>query len=87
MRIACGDDVSARVGSARRALEARCRRGGERVVFAPELLPVTGRLLEVVADDLVLLDEGGMRVKPGGEPLVQVGAGRTSEGCRKRRRG
>ena len=60
----------------RRALEAGCRRGGESVVAAAELLPVAGRLLEVVAGDLVLLDERGVLVQPERELLVEVGARR-----------
>ena len=74
--IVCGDDVSSAVCGMRRALEAGCRRGGESVVAAAELLPVAGRLLEVVAGDLVLLDERGVLVQPERELLVEVGARR-----------
>jgi hypothetical protein len=69
------EDVSSCVGRTRRALEARCRGDRKSGVVASELLPIARRLLEVVADDLVLLDEGDVLVQPGGEPLVEVGAG------------
>ena len=42
-----------------------------------ELAPVAGGLLEVVAEDLVQLDEiGAALLEPVGEALVQLGAGR-----------
>ena len=45
------------------------------LVDRPELGAVAIRLLEVVADDLVQLDEvGAVLLEPVGEPLVQVGA-------------
>jgi hypothetical protein len=52
----------------RRALEG-LRRGGEASPPLPSL-PVAGRLLEVVAGDLVLLDERGVLVQPERELLV-----------------
>ena len=46
-----------------------------------ELCLVAGGLLEVVADDLVALDEGvAVLVEPGGEARVQVGRGPPWEG-------
>ena len=46
----------------------------------PELSHVAGRLLEVVADDLVALDERlSVVVEPGGEAEVQIGADRLGE--------
>ena len=54
---------------------------GERGVGLAELCLVAGGLLEVVADDLVALDEGvAVLVEPGGEARVQVGADRLGEG-------
>ena len=54
----------------------------------PELGLVASRLLEVVADDLVQLDElGAALVQPVGEALVQLGARRPSAARRRPRRG
>ena len=54
------------------------RRGGQgAVVGRPELGPVAAGLLEVVAEDLVQLDElGAVLLEPGREALVEVRAGR-----------
>ena len=53
------------------------RRGQHAVVGQPELDAVAAGLLEVVAEDLVQLDElGPVLLQPGGEALVEVGAGR-----------
>ena len=53
------------------------RRGQLAVVGQPELGAVAAGLLEVVAEDLVQLDElGAVLLEPGGEALVQLGADR-----------
>jgi hypothetical protein len=66
------------VGAPQRALarggqphRTSCRQA---VVVAAELAPVEHRLLEVVADDLVLLDEVHVLLDPEREALVQIGA-------------
>ena len=58
--------------------QAPPRRGGQLVVVGhPELGAVAAGLLEVVAEDLVQLDElGPVLLQPGCEALVEVGAGR-----------
>src|SRR5581483_1343624 len=51
------------------------------VVLEPELVVVPGRLLEVVADDLVQLDEvGSVLAEPEREPLMQVCPQRLRQG-------
>ena len=56
------------------------RRGQHVVVGQPELGAVAAGLLEVVAEDLVQLDElGPVLLQPGGEALVEVGAGRLGQ--------
>ena len=57
--------------------QAPPRRGGQdAVVGRPELSAVAAGLLEVVAEDLVQLDElGAVVLQPGCEALVEVGAG------------
>jgi len=58
----------------------RCKGAGGGVDL-PELGPVAVRLLEVVADYLVLLDQvGAPLVEPDGEKLVQLGAHRFRQG-------
>ena len=48
---------------------------GEAVVRLSQFLPVPGSLLQVVAEQLVELDQGGSApVEPGGELFVQLGA-------------
>ena len=73
------------------ALERRASRPAESLGRTPrercrvrivrvKLAPVTGRLLEVVPDDLVLLDKSGVRVEPVREALVQLRSRRLREG-------
>ena len=64
--VECGD--SGRAESLRGPLREPCR---ARVVEV-ELCPVASCLLEVVADDLVLLDELRVRVEPLGEAFVEL---------------
>src|SRR5687768_2408879 len=66
-------EVAAPERCAPRAAESLCRTARERGcgrVARVELAPVTGRLLEVIADDLVLLHECGVRVEPVCDALV-----------------
>ena len=75
MQVRCGMEVAAieRPGAGRGQVP-RCARGDLRCRGA-ELGPVPRRLLEVVAEDLVQLDEVGASLRdPGGESLVQLGA-------------
>src|SRR6266540_4291144 len=68
-----GTSASARGG------QATPRRGGQQPVDRrPELAAVATGLLEVVAEDLVQLDQLGPPVllQPGGEALVELGADR-----------
>ena len=68
-----------------RALAARsetlpCRGGEHGIVGQPELGAVREGLLEVVAEELVELDElGPVLLQPGGEALVEIRAGRLRE--------
>src|SRR6478672_6415773 len=66
-----GRGVPARGRPATRRSEQLAGTLGERVVESPELRPVEVRLLEVVAEELVL---ALALLEPAGEPLVQVGA-------------
>ena len=70
-------DVTARLGAARRRDEPLGRAPCEVVeprIGAVELGPVAVGALEVVADDLVLLDERCVPVEPVGERLVELGS-------------
>ena len=75
-------DVTALLGAARRPREARRRPPRELVeprIGAVELGPVAVGALEVVAHDLVLLDERCVPVEPVGEGLVELGSGLLGE--------
>src|SRR5205823_14711034 len=57
--------------------------GGQRElpVGPTELVEVAARLLEVVAEDLIQLDQAlAVLLEPGGEAPMEVGAGRLGEG-------
>ncbi len=78
---AAGVEIAAFEGSSPGRRETRgsaTREPVERRIRAVELGPVPMRLLEVVADDLVALDEV-VRREPLGEALVQLGSGRLRE--------
>ena len=66
------------VPAASRWPAARRARRPDLVVDRPQLAPVADRLLQVVADDLVL---GGLPLGPAGEALVQLGAVRLGDGA------
>ena len=70
-------EITALLGAARRPREARRRSPRELVqprIGAVELGPVAVGAFEVVANDLVLLDERCVPVEPDGEGLVELGA-------------
>ncbi len=68
------------------SLAARRRPGAARP--RPSSSRYRARLLEVVAEDLVQLDEtGAVFLEPDREPLVQLGPGRLRQRRRRRRRG
>ena len=72
-QVLCSGEVTALERCAPRPAESRGRTSRERRcgrVVRVELAPVTGRLLEVVTDDLVLFDERGVCVEPIREALV-----------------
>ena len=83
-------EVAARVSAVRCGYEPCGRAPSEAVepgVGAVELGAIAIRPLEVVADDLVLLDERYVLVEPVGELLVELCAGLLRAGSRRRRRG
>jgi hypothetical protein len=77
-----GGHVGAEVGLAAGGGQALSGLCGELGLDRPaELAPVQARLFEVVAEDLVLLDEGGAVFRePGGVALVQLGPARLGDG-------
>ena len=69
--------VAVRLGAAGRSRKGRRRaprESVETVIGAVELESVAVGAFEVIADDLVLLDQLGVPLEPVGEPLVQLGA-------------